>query len=336
MAVVFFAIPLFLFAVLLTSMVRKLAMQTQMLAIPSHRSSHSLPTPVGGGVAIVLTYVVMLAIVSLAYEPGFAAISALAAGLPVALAGLVDDRAQLSARIRLAIQFSCALFAIWLAGSIPPLQIGFYHAGGFLFVWVFLPVALVWMTNLYNFMDGIDGLAGMEAAFVGLAAAAMLFGNGDIPLALLCLGLFSGATGFLVWNWPPAKIFMGDVGSGFIGLTLAIIALLSHVHGSMSLWSWLLLLACFIVDASVTLLRRAIAGKPVYVAHRHHAYQHASRQSGGHQKVTVTVLTINVFWLFPLAWLASAHPEHGVYFAGIGIVPLLVMMHRLGAGKECL
>lgn len=311
-------------------------MQTQMLAIPTHRSSHSIPTPVGGGIAIVLTYFVMLAYVALAHEMDFAELAALAAGLPVALAGLVDDRAHLSARIRLAIQFSCAFFAVWFAGSIPPLQIGYFQTGGLFFVWVLLPLAIVWMTNLYNFMDGIDGIAGMEAAFVGLAAAALLFASGDIPLALLCLGLFSGATGFLVWNWPPAKIFMGDVGSGFLGLTLAIIALLSHVHGSMSLWAWLLLLACFIADASVTLLRRVITGKPVHVAHRQHAYQHASRHTGSHQKVTVAVLAINVFWLFPLACLASVHPEHGVYFAGIGIVPLLALMHRLGAGKECL
>ena len=119
MAVVFFAIPLFLFAVLLTSMVRKLAMQTQMLAIPTHRSSHSIPTPVGGGIALVLTYCVMLSFVALAYEIGIAELAALAAGLPVAIAGLVDDRAHLSARTRLAIQFSCALFAVWIAGNIP-------------------------------------------------------------------------------------------------------------------------------------------------------------------------------------------------------------------------
>ncbi len=334
MAEVFLAIPLFLVAVVVTSLVRILAIQTQTLALPTHRSSHTMPTPVGGGVAIVVSYVVVLAILASTRDLALPEIVVLAAGLPVAIVGLVDDRLHLSAWLRLAIQFICAFFAVMYAGDIPPLLIGEFQIHGLIFVWVLLPMALVWMSNLYNFMDGIDGIAGMEAAFVSFAAAVFLFANGDVLLGLLCLGLFSGAAGFLVWNWPPAKIFMGDVGSGFLGLTFAVIALLSHVHGSMSLWAWFLLLACFITDASVTLLRRIVAGNAVFVAHRQHAYQHASRNSGSHLGITLSVFAINVFWLLPLAWLANVHPEHGVYFASIGIVPLLALVHRLGAGKE--
>ncbi len=334
MAEVFLAIPLFLVAVVLTLLVRILAIQTQTLAHPTQRSSHTVPTPVGGGVAIVVCYIVVLAILASSRDFPPPEIVVLAAGLPVAIVGLVDDRVHLSARLRIAIQVICALFAVMYAGAIPPLLIGELEFHGLIFVWVILPLALVWMSNLYNFMDGIDGIAGMEAAFVSFAAAAFLFANGDVLLGLLCLGLFSGAAGFLVWNWPPAKIFMGDVGSGFLGLTFAAIALLSHVHGSMSLWSWLLLLACFITDASVTLVRRIMKGNAFYEAHRQHAYQHASRSSGSHLKVTLAVFAINVFWLLPLAWLATLHPEHGVYFASIGIVPLLALAHRLGAGKE--
>jgi len=334
MVEVFFAVPLFVLAVLLTGLVRELAAHTQLLAMPSSRGLHSSPTPVGGGVAIVLTYMVALVYIATDSRMLASEVAMLGAGLPVAIAGFLDDRAHLSVTFRLSIQAACAFFAISVAGEIPPILIGDVTFGGFMFVWVVLPFALIWLTNLYNFMDGIDGIAGVEASFVSLAASMILLFNGDLELGLLCLGLFSGATGFLVWNWPPARIFMGDVGSGFLGLTLAIMALLGHVHGSMSLWSWLILLSCFIVDASVTLLRRMVSGQTWHEAHRQHAFQHAALQFGSHKKVTVAVLLINVLWLFPLACFASLRPEYGVYFAAIGIVPLVAVAHRLGAGKE--
>ena len=336
MVEVFMAAPLYVVAALLTGIVRNLAIRSQLLALPSSRGLHSVPTPVGGGIAIVLTYLFTLVYVALAYEVSLSKVLMLSAGLPVAVAGLFDDRLHLSAVLRLAIQCACAFFAVWLAGSVPPLQVGNVRAEGLLFVWVFLPVALIWLTNLFNFMDGIDGLAGGEAAFVSVAAAAILLSFGDMELGLLCLGLFAGAAGFMVWNWAPARIFMGDVGSGFLGLTFGIVALLSHLHGSMSLWSWVLLMSCFVVDASATLLRRVLTGQAFYEAHRQHAYQHAAQLFGSHQKITATVLSINFFWLLPLAWLASLHPEYGVYFTITGIVPLVMLAHRFGAGTESL
>jgi len=336
MVEVFIAAPLFAVAAILTGLVRDMAVRSQLLALPSSRGLHAMPTPVGGGIAIVLTYLFALAYVAITSEVPISNIVMLAAGLPVAVAGLLDDRSHVSAVHRLCIQSVCAVVAVWLATAVPPLRVGSVTFDGILFLWVILPVSLVWLANLYNFMDGIDGLAGGEAAFVSVAASAILFSAGDSALGLLCLGLFAGAAGFLVWNWPPARIFMGDVGSGFLGLTFGVIALLSHVHGSMSLWSWVLLLSCFIVDASATLLRRVVTGQPFHEAHRQHAFQHAAQRCGSHMKVTVAVLSINIFWLLPLAWLASLHPEHGVYFAAIGIVPLLALVHRFGAGRESL
>ena len=331
---VFLTVPLFVLAVALTGLARRYAIRSQILALPSSRGSHDIPTPVGGGLAIVVAYFGMLATLAAASAVEMREFVMLSASLPVAIAGWIDDRVQVSARLRLGVQIACVLCVVGLAGQVPAVMIGNVQIGGFLLSWVLLPLALVWLTNLYNFMDGIDGLAGVEAAFAGLAAAAILLGNHDYALGMLCLGLFAGSAGFLAWNWPPARIFMGDVGSGFLGLTFAIIALLSHVHGSMSLWSWVLLFACFVVDASVTLIRRVLGGKAFHEAHRQHAYQHAAKQSGNHQPVTLAVLAINICWLFPLAWLATKHPEHGVYLAAIGIVPLLAVVFRLGAGKE--
>lgn len=333
---VFLVVPLFLLAVALTGFARALAMRSRLMAIPTSRGSHTIPTPVGGGIAIVLTYLATLVFVATEYAMNGSELLMLAAGLPVAVVGLIDDRVQVSARIRLAVQFACVLLATALAGRVPALPIAGAQFGGLLFVWIVLPLCMVWLTNLYNFMDGIDGFAGLETVFVSLAGASILFANGDVILGFVCMGLFAGAMGFLVWNWPPARIFMGDVGSGFVGVTLGIVALLAHVHGSMSLWSWVLLLSCFIVDASFTLLRRIATGQVFYEAHRQHAFQHAARRYGSHGKVSLALLFINIVWLLPLAWLASLHPEHGVYFAVVGIVPLLILVFRLGAGKESL
>lgn len=334
MSEVFLTVPLFALAVVVAGLARKYAIRSQLLALPSSRGSHVIPTPVGGGIAIVAAYFCMLVFLAASGTLEYREALILAASLPVAVAGLIDDRLELSAALRFCVQLLCSLLAVWLAGPVPALLVGTMKIEGYMLVWVFLPLAMVWLTNLYNFMDGIDGLAGTEAAFAGIAAAAILFTNNDVGLGMLCLGVFAGAVGFLAWNWPPARIFMGDVGSGFLGLTFAIVALVSHVHGSMSLWSWILLLACFIVDASVTLLRRVFGGQAFLEAHRQHAYQHASKRIGSHLLVTLAILATNLFWLFPLAWFATLHPEYGVYFAVLGIVPLVLVAFRLNAGKE--
>ena len=164
--------------------------------------------------------------------------------------------------------------------------------------------ALVWLTNLFNFMDGIDGLAGMEAVSVSGLGAFLLLRNRLLSGAQLSLMLCAASLGFLVWNWPPAKIFMGDVGSGFLGFTLGTLALFSSKTDSTLVWPWLILLAAFLVDATVTLLRRISGRARWYEAHRSHAYQHAARASGSHAKVTLAVAAMNIGWLFPLAWAA--------------------------------
>lgn len=331
----FFLVPLaYLFAVAATAVIRAHAVRSRLLALPSDRGLHEVPTPVGGGLAIVLAYLLTVLFLTVRFSLGWVTAGLLVAALPVAVAGYADDRHQLGAGVRLTVQLCCALAAVTLAGDIPALPLGPLLIGGVLLQWLLVPLSLVWLCNLYNFMDGIDGLAGMEAAFVCLAASVLLAWGDDVPLALLCLGLFSASCGFLVWNMAPARIFMGDVGSGFLGLTLGLVALVSHLHGSMSLWSWVILLACFIVDATFTLLRRLLRGEKMYQAHRQHAYQRAAISCRSHGKVGWMVSAINLSWLFPVAALSNEHPEHGVYFAALAIVPLALLAYRLGAGRE--
>jgi len=151
-------------------------------------------------------------------------------------------------------------------------------------------------------MDGIDGIAGMEVVTVCLSAGVL--SEVAAPAAHLWVApavLASTTLGFLVWNWPPAKIFMGDAGSGFLGLTLAVLSLQAARVDNRLLWSWLILLGVFVVDATITLIRRLGQGERIHQAHRSHAYQHAAVYRGAHLPVTIAVGAINVCWLFPIA-----------------------------------
>lgn len=327
-------IPLFLLCVLATAATIELAQRTAMLALPTARSSHTQATPVGGGIAIVLAYA--LGLIVLAWQQRLATLEllALCSSLPVAVAGFIDDRRDLHHRVRLAVQGGGVLVALLCLGTVPALSAGPFVLGSTVLTFILTPLCMIWLTNLYNFMDGSDGLAGSQTAFVSLAAAFMLARAEDSALALLCLFLFAGSIGFTVWNWPPARIFMGDVGSGFAGMSLGLIALVSHYHGSMSLWSWFILLSVFVVDATVTLTRRVLRGQPWAYAHRQHAYQHMANRPNGHKTVLLAVLAINTFYLLPLAILAEKHPELGVYFTLLGAIPLLVLAIYCNAGKE--
>ncbi len=332
MSEAFLAVPLFLLSALITSTVLRLASRASLIAVPVDRSSHIAPTPVGGGLAIVGAYLVGLLYLRWNGFLPTSEFTALAVSLAVAIVGLIDDRRHVDFRLRLIVQFAAVFLAMTWIGDIPQVVISGLVTESSVLVWTLFAITLLWMTNLYNFMDGIDGFAGIQTCFVGLAAAGLLVYGQDYGLALLCLFLASGAAGFLVWNWPPARIFMGDVGSGFVGFTLGVVAILSIAHESMSLWSWLLLMGCFIVDATLTLLRRLVAGERWYQAHCSHAFQKAARKSGSHQRVTVGLLLINVIWLLPMSVLATIHPEYGVYLAVIGLIPLGILALWLGAG----
>jgi Fuc2NAc and GlcNAc transferase len=146
------------------------------------------------------------------------------------------------------------------------------------------------------------------------------------------LALVGATSGFLVWNWPPAKIFMGDAGSGFLGFVLAVSSLQAGLSRAELFWSWLILLGVFIVDATVTLLRRALRGERFYEPHRSHAYQHAATSCGAHRPVTVAVAAINLAWLLPIAALVAHGRLDGAAAALIAYTPLVFGALWLGAG----
>lgn len=323
----------FALSFLMTGRVRRYALE-RLLDVPNDRSSHQAPTPRGGGLAIVLAFALGLVVSSAAgwLSGQFQAI--LVGGLMVAAIGFWDDHGHVPARWRMLAHVLAAALAVFGMGGMAVLwvngqSVALGWAGPVLAV-----VFIAWMLNLFNFMDGIDGIAAGEVLSVaGSAAGLTLWSQPDTRLWLAYALLAVAAGGFLLWNWPPARIFMGDVGSGFLGYMLGAFAVASGADGGLSLVVWLILSGVFVVDASLTLAIRVISGQRWYEAHRSHAYQKATRLLGGHKPVTLRVLLINGLWLLPLAALAAARPEIELGVLLLAYLPLLILASRLGAGR---
>ena len=318
----------------LTGLLRRYALAKSLMDVPNERSSHSIPTPRGGGISIVVTFLaglVFLWVLSYLDDGVFIALSG--AGITVAVIGFIDDHGHIAARWRLLGHFFAGSWLVfWLGGLSSLVLFGISVDLGW--AGYMLPiVALVWLLNLYNFMDGIDGIAGIEALSSTLVTSLLfLFVFNNQAASSLNLLMSVVVAGFLIWNFPPAKIFMGDAGSGFLGLILGALALYSaHVEPVM-LWVWLILLGVFIVDASYTLIRRLIRGDKVYVAHRSHAYQYASRKYGNHLVVTLSVLVINLFWLAPWSYAVAIDLVDGAIAVLLSYLPLLWLACYFHAG----
>lgn len=324
----------FIASAAITGGVRSLALHRNALVMPVPRSAHTVPTPVGGGLGIVVVFYAALAY---SYYQGSIETNefmALLGGIIIAVTGVIDDLRNLDVGWRLPAHILAAVWALLWLGSGFSIPIFRWQLDWFWLITILSGFALVWLTNLYNFMDGIDGIAASEACFVNLVVCLIVVNTGDSLLIFLSTTLFAASSGFLLWNWPPAKVFMGDVGSAFLGYCFGVMALLSMLHNSMNLWTWVILLGVFIVDATVTLLQRLLNGEKWYEGHSSHAYQHATRHYGSHRSVTVTIMLINLCWLAPLAWFANKFADLGVFLALIGVLPLLMVARRFNAGKS--
>jgi len=318
---------------LLTYCLRRYALHKSLLDIPNGRSSHTVPTPRGGGVAIVLSYLVALACVygtDLVDLSSFMAL--LGSGFFIAALGFLDDHGHIAARWRLLGHFVAAAWGLFWLGGLPPIHVFGAEFDLGLIGDVLAAFYLVWLLNLYNFMDGIDGIASVEAITVCLGAVLIYAFSGFPGLIGLPILLGCAVLGFLFWNFPPAKIFMGDAGSGFLGIILGILSLQAAWISSQLLWAWLILLGVFIVDATVTLIRRLVRGDKIYEAHRSHAYQFASRRFGRHLPVTSAVGVINLFWLLPMALCVTQFGLDGALGLIIAYVPLVILTIRFKAG----
>jgi Fuc2NAc and GlcNAc transferase len=288
----------------LSLLVLRYAVARSLLDLPNERSLHRQPTPRGGGLAIVLVVLGgVLLLTIFGRLPIATGVALLGGGVLVASVGWMDDRHGVRAPIRFFCHATAAIWAlVWLSGM-PRILVGDDAAvlGWFGAVLAFL--GILWTVNFYNFMDGIDGLAAAEAASVG-ALATILLAPRDPALAAVAVIVAGAATGFLPVNWSPARIFMGDVGSGFLGYSFAVLALASENSGSMPALLWLLLIGVFFLDATLTLFRRIFRGERWYAAHRSHAYQRSVQAGWSHRRVAAAVLLLNA-GLGALAWLVG-------------------------------
>ena len=324
----------FLISVGATALVRRFALARELLDHPNERSSHVIPTPSGGGLAIVVAFGLATIACWLGdILPGQSALAVLSGGLAVAAIGFMDDRHALPVLGRLTVHAIAVVVAIALLGPISEISFGLLQWIPAPLSFICLVIAVIWLLNLFNFMDGIDGIASAQAITVVTSAALILWYGGRIDLAIWLLALAAASAGFLFWNWPPAKIFMGDVSSGFLGFVIGVMAIDTSRTTAINIWSWLILLGIFFTDATITLLRRMMRGETWYRAHRCHAYQHLAA-TWGHARVTVFVTVVNLVWLLPFAWLAARHPAAAGYLALSAYLPLVIVAIRTGAGLE--
>jgi Fuc2NAc and GlcNAc transferase len=314
-----------------TALVRRYSMARSLLDVPNHRSSHSTPTPRGGGLAIAS---VLFGGIFCTYLAGLldARVTAafLGGGTIIGAIGWWDDHAAVPARYRLIAHFVAAIWGVAWLGGFPTLTIAaevhsLGRAGTVLAV-----LGTVWCINFYNFMDGIDGIAATNALVAAAFGAVLLARAGDLPLAVIAVLLAGTSLGFLAWNWPPARIFMGDVGSGLIGFMFSMLAISAERRSGPALLLWVLLLGVFVVDATLTLTRRVLRGERWYDAHRSHAYQRAVQTGRSHLAVTVAVAALDIA-LGAVALFAAASPRRMVpalVGAAVGLLLVYAAVER--------
>jgi len=300
----------------------------QVLDIPNERSSHSLPTPRGGGLAVTPICLAAWALLAWLGEAPITSLWVAAGGLGLLVLSWLDDRHNLPAAPRLALHAcACIIGLAALPSDALILQ-------GWLPFWADRLVALlgyVWFVNLYNFMDGVDGITGVETACValGLTALAVVFRR--VEIMGLSLTLVAAAIGFLIWNWHPAKLFLGDSGSVPLGYLLGWLLLDLAGHGE--LIAALILPLYYLADATITLGRRAVRGEKVWQAHREHFYQQAVKGGEPHDRVVLTILGANML-LMVLAHSTVWAGYRPLVLAVLLVAALLRHFAKVGKGES--
>ncbi|MDX5362657.1 MAG: glycosyltransferase family 4 protein [Pseudazoarcus pumilus] len=318
----------------LTGAVRRYALARGVIDLPGARSSHTQPTPRGAGVAVTAAFLFTLTALGwLDMLDPHLQWALIGASLPVCAIGFIDDHRHVAAHWRLITHGAAAIWAIWALGGMPTLSLFGIGLAPSLIGSLLGAIGLAWLLNLYNFMDGIDTLAGVEALTTALGGALLLWLTGRPEQAAPALLLAAASAGFLLWNLPPARIFLGDSGSGLMGIALGVMALHAAHSDPAILWGWLILLGVFVTDTTATLLRRLLRGETIWHSHCSHAYQHLARRWKSHGRVSAAVLAINLLWLLPCALLVVIARIDAGWGVLLAYAPLVALGLSLGAGR---
>jgi UDP-N-acetylmuramyl pentapeptide phosphotransferase/UDP-N-acetylglucosamine-1-phosphate transferase len=315
-------IILFLISFSLTYFIKNYMIKKSLVASVNERSSHTTPTPHGGGIALAITWFLGLVYLYFIHEIEASLFYALLFGTVISIVSFFDDIYELSPKLRLIVQSLVAILGIVAIGGFNQVNLGFFIIENQIITNVFAFFMIVWFINLYNFLDGINGYAGSEAVFLALAGFVLFGGAHFAVLAVAVLG-------FLFWNYNKAKIFMGDVGSTLLGYNIAIFTLYYANQESTNLWIWIILFGVFWFDATLTLLRRKRNGEQISQAHKKHAYQRLTQSGWSHYKVTNYSIGLNIV-LFAIVYFVSS-----IYVAFLlALVVLFISMKFVDAKKK--
>lgn len=301
-----------LFSFILTWVIIKTGSK-KLLSFPNERSLHEIPTPKGGGISIVLSWYLGLIIF---YHTGIIEkdlFLSLGSGILIAIISLLDDIFDLKPVIRLTVHFMAAFLAFYFLNGLRPLIIPQLHFEYNFIVYPLAIIGIVWFINLYNFMDGVDGFVSVEAIF--LCIVLFIFSWNPVSILLIsCIG------GFLCWNWPKAKIFMGDTGSTQLGYILVVLGIYFHNKMDFSILNWIMLTSPFWFDATLTLLRRWRNGENISEGHRKHLYQRLVRMGYSHAQVNYFLIIMN----FLILLLISVYRIEKIFQIPVFILTLIV------------
>ncbi|MDB0021049.1 glycosyltransferase family 4 protein [Candidatus Pseudothioglobus singularis] len=307
----------------------KVALKNRIISSPNFRSLHLNNALTGGGVVFSLVFVSTVSYLWLTNDLSDDIFLVLGVGgFFASLVGFCDDLINIGAFKKLVLHSLLSVWTIyWLDINL------FSNIDWFLqsFSIALSVLFLVWVINAYNFIDGIDGLAISGVIFIsGGLILIMMLSNNYSELTILYFSLLACSIGFIIFNWPPARIFMGDSGSIFLGYIIGALILLTIKRGEVTAWAWIVIFGYFISDTTVTQIMRLILVKKWYEAHRSHAYQNLARLSGSHLKVTTGIALYHIIWLLPLLLWTIKQPDSSIFAAILAVLPAALISVKYG------
>ena len=291
-------IIIFALSFILTYLIKEYAIKKSLLAEVNDRSSHTIPTPHGGGIAIAVTWFLGLFYLYFSSKIDESLFFALLGGAILSIIGFLDDLYDLSPKIRVFTQAFVAVWGLYFLGGLKELDFFIFSVDNSFLTNIFAFFLIVWFINLYNFLDGINGYAGSEAVFLALSGY-ILFGDSFFLVLLVSV------LGFLLWNFGNAKIFMGDVGSTLLGYNVAIFTIYYANYNSKNFWIWIILFSLFWFDATYTIIKRFLNREKLSQAHRKHAYQRLTQAGFSHIEVATYSIFINILVLASLYFIKN-------------------------------
>ena len=324
--IVSYVLIIFILSYFLTGLIRSYSLKHDVMDLPNERSLHHTPIPRGGGLSITLATIgSILILILINWLPLKLGIIILLGCTLVSVVGWLDDHHDMPIFWRVLFYMVAALIVVIPLGGMEFIEIGEsrYFLGGI--GSIFAVLGIFWLTNLYNFMDGADGFASSEAITTGIFAGFLFLINNQNALAVICFVIAASCSGFLIWNWAPAKIFMGDVSSCFIGYMFGILAFIGGKTGEVNIYIWMILLAVFIWDATLTLFKRFAKREKWYSAHKSHSYQRLVQLGYSHSKLALALIVINTMILWPAAYIAYRWNELSFFISIISAVFIMIL-----------